>query len=240
MRLFNISNYRTPILFSIFIHIIFLFIVTINWSSYSDKFSYKREFKALDASLVFIEKNKPISTSKPATKPETKPETKQEAKPKPKQPLKPNIESKSLINLNNVAPSEVLVEKKISKISKFLNEDSSLSNYKKNTTKENATDQTNNLIKYYASLISQQMKMRWTLPSSAKKNMVSEVKIKILPTGDISSIHLSLSSGDNAFDQSTLLAVERAGRFEFMKDMPRDIFENNFREFTFRFSPEDL
>ena len=80
------------------------------------------------------------------------------------------------------------------------------------------------------------MKMRWTLPSSAKKNMVSEVKIKILPTGDISSILLSLSSGDNAFDQSTLLAVERVGRFEFMKDIPRDIFENNFREFTFRFS----
>ena len=128
-------------------------------------------------------------------------------------------------------------------MSKILNEPkNNLKNIqnKKNNENQELLKQTNDLVEYYSSLISQQMKMRWSLPSSARKSMVSEVKITVLPSGDIITVDLSLSSGDRAFDQSTLLAVKKAGRFEFMRDIPHDIFEKHFREFTFRFIPEDL
>lgn len=47
-------------------------------------------------------------------------------------------------------------------------------------------------------------------------------------------------SGDAAFDRAAEQAVRRVDRFEEVKNIPPDIFERYFREFSFTFRPEDL
>ena len=75
---------------------------------------------------------------------------------------------------------------------------------------------------------------------SARRNMVALVSIRMVPTGELVAVTVTQSSGNEAFDQSAILAVQKAGRFAFMQGMPSRLFETHFREFTFRFSPEDL
>jgi len=47
-------------------------------------------------------------------------------------------------------------------------------------------------------------------------------------------------SGNAAFDQSVIQAVERAERFYELQDLDTAVFERNFRTFDLLFRPEDL
>ena len=96
------------------------------------------------------------------------------------------------------------------------------------------------LVARYAGMISQQMRQRWQLPPSARREMVCLVKIRLSASGHVVAVTLASSSGSGAFDQSSLLAVKKAGDFGFVKDLPAALFDQHFREFTFRFSAEDL
>ena len=105
---------------------------------------------------------------------------------------------------------------------------------------EMQADDDASIIAQYTAMISQQMHQRWKLPPSARRNMVALVSIRMVPTGELVAVTVTQSSGNEAFDQSAILAVQKAGRFAFMQGMPSRLFEAHFREFTFRFSPEDL
>ncbi|HCH20129.1 MAG TPA: hypothetical protein DEX33_01910, partial [Cellvibrionales bacterium] len=96
------------------------------------------------------------------------------------------------------------------------------------------------LVARYAGMISQQMRQRWQLPPSARRDMVCLVKIRLSASGHVVAVTLASSSGSGAFDQSSLLAVKKAGDFGFVKDLPAALFDQHFREFIFRFSAEDL
>ena len=58
------------------------------------------------------------------------------------------------------------------------------------------------------------------------------------PTGEVIDVVLETSSGNDSFDRSAVLAVQKAERFQVPAE-PRQ-FERNFREFTVLFRPEDL
>ena len=96
------------------------------------------------------------------------------------------------------------------------------------------------LISRYAGMISQQMQERWQLPPSARRDMVCLVKIRLSVSGRVVAVTLASGSGNDAFDQSSLLAVKKAGDFLFIKNLPAAVFNQHFREFVFRFSAEDL
>ena len=96
------------------------------------------------------------------------------------------------------------------------------------------------LVARYAGMISQQMQQRWQLPPSARRDMVCLVKIRLSISGRVVAVTLASSSGSDAFDQSSLLAVKKAGDFRFIKNLPAAVFDQHFREFVFRFSAEDL
>ena len=64
------------------------------------------------------------------------------------------------------------------------------------------------------------------------------LRVRLVPTGEVVDVGVEQSSGNEAFDRSALLAVERSARFQVPSD-PK-LFENNFRSFTVLFRPEDL
>jgi colicin import membrane protein len=73
--------------------------------------------------------------------------------------------------------------------------------------------------------------------------MEVELQIRIVPTGQVMGVTITRASGDPAFDQSAVCAVERAGRFDRLQELARKdplLFEQYFRKFNLVFRPEDL
>jgi colicin import membrane protein len=78
----------------------------------------------------------------------------------------------------------------------------------------------------------------WSRPPSARNGMQTRLIVELVPTGDVVSVTVVLSSGSEAFDRSAEQAVRKVGKF----DVPRDsaLFEEYFRRFPVLFRPEDL
>ena len=93
-------------------------------------------------------------------------------------------------------------------------------------------------ISYYSNLIRDQVIINWKQPSSAKKGMSAEILITLVPTGEIVQVKLIKTSGNQAFDSSTLNAIQKVSKFDGL-DMSRRLFDNNFRKFTLVFNPEN-
>ena len=93
-------------------------------------------------------------------------------------------------------------------------------------------------ISYYSNLIRDQVIINWKQPSSAKKGMSAEILITLVPTGEIVQVKLTKTSGNQAFDSSTLNAIQKVSKFDGL-DMSRRLFDNNFRKFTLVFNPEN-
>ena len=93
-------------------------------------------------------------------------------------------------------------------------------------------------ISYYSNLIRDQVIINWKQPGSAKKGMSAEILITLVPTGEIVQVKLTKTSGNQAFDSSTLNAIQKVSKFEGL-DMSRRLFDNNFRKFTLVFNPEN-
>jgi len=68
--------------------------------------------------------------------------------------------------------------------------------------------------------------------------MEALLKVHLVPTGEVVDVALVKSSGNDAFDRSAVLAVQKAGRFMVPSDSSE--FERNFRQFEVLFRPEDL
>ena len=92
-------------------------------------------------------------------------------------------------------------------------------------------------ISFFSNLIRDQVIMNWKQPSSAQKGMTVEILITLVPTGEIIQVNLTKSSGNQAFDNSALNAVQKVSKFENL-DMGRKLFDNHFRKFTLEFKPE--
>ena len=75
-------------------------------------------------------------------------------------------------------------------------------------------------ISYYSNLIRDQVIINWKQPSSAKKGMSAEILITLVPTGEIVQVKLTKTSGNQAFDSSTLNAIQKVSKFEGL-DMSR-------------------
>ena len=78
----------------------------------------------------------------------------------------------------------------------------------------------------------------WQQPSSARTGLSVELLIKLVPTGEIIDVKLLKSSGNLAFDNSALNAVEKLSKFEDL-NMGRKLFDNHFRNFTLVFNPKN-
>lgn len=78
----------------------------------------------------------------------------------------------------------------------------------------------------------------WSRPLSAYDDMVVELNIQLVPAGDLVGVRLMAGSGDDAFDRSALLAVQKASPLP-VPDDPL-LFDRYFRSINLKFSPKDL
>ena len=91
-------------------------------------------------------------------------------------------------------------------------------------------------ISKYSSIIKQQVMSQWKKPSSAKGDLITEIRITLVPTGEIIKTKIIKGSGIKSFDDSALTAIASVGSFEDLQ-MPSNLFEAHFRQFILVFNP---
>ena len=91
-------------------------------------------------------------------------------------------------------------------------------------------------ISKYSSIIKQQVMSQWKKPSSAKGDLTTEIRITLVPTGEIIKTKIIKGSGIKSFDDSALTAIASVGSFEDLQ-MPSNLFEAHFRQFILVFNP---
>jgi colicin import membrane protein len=99
------------------------------------------------------------------------------------------------------------------------------------------------LVASYESYVRDRITGNWNRPPSARRDMEVELQVRLVPTGQVMSVAVVRSSGDPAFDQSAVNAVQQVGRFDRLQELSRKdplLFEQNFRTLNLTFRPDDL
>ena len=87
----------------------------------------------------------------------------------------------------------------------------------------------------YTGLIKSQITRNWIFPASYQKGMKCKVLVRLIPSGDVVSVRIIQSSGNNAFDRSVEMAVNKASPLPVPKS-DTGLFDY-FREVEFVFDP---
>lgn len=99
------------------------------------------------------------------------------------------------------------------------------------------------MIATYGDYVRDRIISNWNRPPSARRDMEAVLQVRLVPTGQVMGVSVIRSSGDPAFDQSAVNAVQQVGRFERLQELSRKdplLFERTFRTLTLTFRPEDL
>ena len=88
----------------------------------------------------------------------------------------------------------------------------------------------------YSAKIKAKIEKNWRFPPSARPDMRVEVRFQMVPTGEVTSVTIIKSSGNEAVDRSVIAAVKRAQPLPVTKDAR--LFEQEFRNVIMGFSPK--
>lgn len=179
----------------------------------------------------------PKPVPKPAVNPPPKPEPKPAAKPAPAPAASKPVEKPAPRPVVPVADFDALLAQE--ETVKRAREDA-LSAAATKAEAESATRAARDAqrVNEYVALIQAEVERRWNRPPSAREGMQAELRITLIPGGDVIDVRLLRSSGDMAFDRSAENAVRMAGRLPVPADPA--LFNNYFRQFRFLFRPEGL
>lgn len=92
-------------------------------------------------------------------------------------------------------------------------------------------------VQKYSSVIKRQVISNWKKPKGYNENLRTEIQIDLVPTGEIISSKVIKGSGNEAFDESAMMAVSRVEYFDGL-NMQSQLFENHFRKFILIFTPD--
>jgi TonB family protein len=231
-----------PILATLALHGLMLFMLTANWSSTEEQRIIKPRVtpKVIHARLVDASELKPKKAAKPVVKPKAKPRVKPKVKPKPKpkpvQKTKPKPKAKpKVVEKAEPKPEPRLSAEELAAIAR-----SELSQAVESEAQTQQAMTTDELAASYAALIQQTVVNYWSRPPSARNGMEVLLALQLIPTGEVVSVTVVKSSGNTAFDRSAVNAVQKAEQFPELKDLPSREFEKSFRRFRLLFRPEDL
>jgi colicin import membrane protein len=233
-----------PALTTLAMHAALVVVLTMNWSGFEEPvIKVKPLPKVINAKLVDIESFRPKpkpkpkaaapkprpAVSKPAPKPKPKPVA---AKPKPQAKPEPRPEPKPV---EQPKPEPRLTEAELAALTR-----ADLARALEQEEEFVAEATAEEMAASYAALIQQTVVNYWSRPPSARNGMEALLSIQLIPTGEVVSVSVLKSSGNGAFDRSAINAVEKAGSFPELKNLPPREFERTFRRFRLLFRPEDL
>jgi colicin import membrane protein len=233
-----------PALASLVLHGLVIYLMTVNWSgSSAEVVKVTPVPKVINARLVDVSEFRPQPKPKPkaAPKASSKPRPVAKAAPRPKPAPKPKPVAKSKPAAKpapkpTATPQPRITEAELAAVSRA---DLARAVAEEEQQLE-ATATAEEMAASYAALIQQTVVNYWSRPPSARNGMEALLAIQLIPTGEVVSVSVLKSSGSTAFDRSAINAVEKAGSFPELQNLPSREFEKTFRRFRLLFRPEDL
>ena len=230
-----------PALVTLLIHGLLLYLLTANWETTEREIiRAKPAPNVINARLVDIsEISKPKAapskpkavTVRPKSKPKATPPKPKAVTPKPKPaPPKPNPIPKP-------TPAKPTPPQQSNRdaFAAIVRDELATAD-----AQQQATVTAGEMSASFVSLIQRTVVNYWSRPPSARNGMECELSIQLIPTGEVVNVTLVRSSGNSAFDSSAINAVQKAGAFPELQNLPSREFEKNFRRLTLIFKPEDL
>ncbi len=92
------------------------------------------------------------------------------------------------------------------------------------------------MINKYRSLIEAQVRRQWRVPPGTKLGMSCELRVRLIPSGDVMQVQVTKSSGNTVFDRSVETAVRMASPLP-LPPPEANLFDE-FRELVFPFTLE--
>jgi colicin import membrane protein len=235
-----------PAVATVVLHGLLLYFLTANWSSAEQKtVTVKPAPKVINARLVDVSEFRPQPKPKPQAKPKpkatAKPRSQPKPKPKPVAKTTPKPSAKPKPKPKPEARPEPKPEPRITQeeLAALARADLARA-VQQEETQLDATATAEEMAASYAALIQQTVVNYWSRPPSARNGMEALLALQLIPTGEVVSVSVIKSSGNTAFDRSAINAVEKAGSFPELQNLPTREFEKNFRRFRLLFRPEDL
>ena len=236
-----------PALATLVLHGLVIYLLTVNWAGTEREVTrVKPAPKVINARLVDVSEFRPKPKPKPKPKvtPKPKPKPKSVAKttPKPKPKPKPRAAAKPKPAAKPAPQPKPKPEPRISEeeLAAIARADLSRAMAEEEQLQAAATATADEMAASFAALIQQTVINYWSRPPSARNGMEALLSIQLIPTGEVVSVSLLKSSGNTAFDRSAINAVEKAGSFPELQQLPNREFEKTFRRFRLLFRPEDL
>jgi colicin import membrane protein len=204
--------------------------------------------KVINARLVDISEfqPKPKPQAKPKRKPKAKPAP-QKSSPKPvakaaPKPAPSTAKSKPAPKAAPAPKAEAKPEPRITReeLAAIARAELAKTVAEEAAAEVEATATAEEMAASYAALVQQTVINYWSRPPSARNGMEALLAIQLIPTGEVVSVSVLKSSGNTAFDRSAINAVEKAGSFPELQNLPSREFEKTFRRFRLLFRPEDL
>lgn len=234
-----------PALVTLLIHGLLLYLLTANWETAEREIiRAKPAPNVINARLVDIsEISKPKAappkpkavTVKPKSKPKATPPKPKAVTPKPKlAPPKPNPIPKLKSKPTPAKPTPPQQSNRDA-FAAIVRDELATAD-----AQQQATVTAGEMSASFVSLIQRTVVNYWSRPPSARNGMECELSIQLIPTGEVVNVTLVRSSGNSAFDSSAINAVQKAGAFPELQNLPSREFEKNFRRLTLIFKPEDL
>jgi len=238
-------SYAVPFVLALFVHALVVALLYSNWTPI-ERSSLLVRPNIVKAELIVMDAPKPKAAPKPAPAkpPAAEPQPKPEPKVEPKVPPKPDPKT-TPEPVTKPAPAKPDVTKAIAaraaaEKQKRLDSlaDASFSDALARETEVLSDDKNEQAAQTYAQGMYQLIVTNWSRPPSARNGMQTRLIVELVPTGDVVSVTVAQSSGNESFDRSAEQAVRKVGKF----DVPKDpaLFEEYFRRFPVLFKPEDL
>ena len=235
-----------PALVTLLIHGLLLYLLTANWETTEREIiRAKPAPNVINARLVDIsEISKPKAapskpkavTVRPKSKPKATPPKPKAVTPKPKSaPPKPNPIPKPKPPKPTQAKPTPPQQSNRDAFAAIVRDELATVD-----AQQQATVTAGEMSASFVSLIQRTVVNYWSRPPSARNGMECELSIQLIPTGEVVNVTLVRSSGNSAFDSSAVNAVQKAGAFPELQNLPSREFEKNFRRLTLIFKPEDL
>ena len=96
--------------------------------------------------------------------------------------------------------------------------------------------QKQSMINQYRAMIEARVRQNWIVPPSAQEGMSCEIRVRLIPSGDVIEVQLTKTSGDSTFDRSVENAVYKASPLP-VPPAESGLF-NVFRDLKFPFTLE--
>ena len=232
----GLRAYLWPLAWALLFHVVALGLFSANWSS-PPALRQSSTAEPMRAELLTLVAPAP----KPAPKPKAKPRPAPKAKPKSQKKAAPAplAEAPAPARPEKAAPERnappAAPEPEKPSLQEVLGTD--FEDALAAETSSEVSDRPQAVGSYEADLMAR-IVSQWSRPPSARNGMSCDLRLALVPTGELVSVTLVRSSGNAAFDRSAELAVRRAAPFQVPEDPA--VFDAYFRSVTVTFSPNDL